>query len=258
MSNRVEVVAGTGSAVKRHPSPWPARMDFWQSLTGLFLALFMLTHMFFESSILLGKDAMWVVSKMFEGYFIFDAPHPVLVSGMVAMVLTLLVAHAFLAMRKFPSDYRQYRAFTGHMARLKHRGTTLWWVQLVTGFLMFFLVSAHLYQMLSNPADIGPHVSAARVYHSWWPLYLLLLFCVGLHGGIGLYRLAMKWGWFEGRDPDAGRTRLATLLSWLTVLFLALGLLTLAAYLKIGWEQRDAPGVRYLPAWVEDAGTQGE
>ena len=35
-----------------------------------------------------------------------------------------------------------------------------------------------------------------------------LLFCVELHGGIGLYRLAVKWGWFEGEDPNASRRRL--------------------------------------------------
>jgi fumarate reductase subunit C len=233
-------------------------MDLWQSLTGLFLALFMLTHLLFESSILLGTDAMWTVAKMFEGYFVFGTPYPILVSAMVAAVLTLVIAHAFLAMRKFPSDYRQYRAFTGHMTRFRHRGTTLWWVQVITGFLMFFLVAPHLYQMLSSPGDIGPYVSAARVYHAWWPLYLLLLLCVGLHLGIGFYRLAVKWGWFEGRDPDAGRSRLATVLTGLTVVFLALGLLTLSAYLKLGWERRDAPAERYLPAWVEDAGKPGE
>ena len=40
------------------------------------------------------------------------------------------------------------------------------------------------------------------------PLYLLLLFAVETHGGIGLYRLALKWGWLEGRDPSASRRRL--------------------------------------------------
>jgi hypothetical protein len=40
----------------------------------------------------------------------------------------------------------------------------------------------------------------------------------------------------------------------LSVFFLVLGLLTLAAYFKIGWERRHEPGVRYIPAWAEDGG----
>jgi fumarate reductase subunit C len=244
-------------ADRRRKSRWPARMDFWQSTTGLFLALFMWGHMFFVASIVISEDAMWTVTRMFEGYFIFGKSHPVLVSAAVGVVLTVLAAHAFLAMRKFPASFHQYRAFTGHMTMLRHRDTSLWWVQFMTGFLMFFLASAHLYQMLSNPADIGPYASGARVFHAWWPLYLLLLLCVELHGGIGLYRLAMKWGWFEGSNPDASRKRLGTVRTGLSVFFLVLGLLTLTTYFKIGWEHRDEPGVRYLPASAEGTRKQG-
>ena len=42
-----------------------------RALTGLVLALFMWGHMFFVSSILLGNDAMWTITKFFEGYFFF-------------------------------------------------------------------------------------------------------------------------------------------------------------------------------------------
>jgi fumarate reductase subunit C len=257
MSNSIDIAAGAGPVDRRRKSRWPARMDFWQSATGLFLALFMWGHMFFVASILISEDAMWTVTKMFEGYFIFGTSHPILVSVAVGIVLTVFIAHAFLAMRKFPASFDQYRAFTGHMTMLRHRDTTLWWVQFMTGFLMFFLASAHLYQMLTNPGDIGPYASGTRVFHSWWPLYLVLLVCVELHGGIGLYRLAMKWGWFEGRNPDVSRKRLATVKTGLSVFFLVLGLLTLAAYFKIGWERRHEPGVRYIPAWAEDGGGRG-
>jgi len=32
--------------------------------------------MFFVSSILLGKDAMWTITKLFEGYFFFGVAYP--------------------------------------------------------------------------------------------------------------------------------------------------------------------------------------
>jgi hypothetical protein len=42
----------------------------------------------------------------------------------------------------------------------------LWWLQVVTGFLLFFLGPPHLYQMLMHPGGIGPYGSADRVWSS--------------------------------------------------------------------------------------------
>ena len=108
--------AGTRSGAARplRKSVWPARLDWMQSVSGLILALFMWGHMFFVSSILLGKDAMWTVAKAFEGYFVFGRSLPWLVSIVVACVLALIVGHAMLAVRKFPINYRQYRSFRDH------------------------------------------------------------------------------------------------------------------------------------------------
>jgi fumarate reductase subunit C len=252
------VIEGVGLADRGRKSRWPARMDLAQSLTGLVLGLFMWGHMFFVSSILVGFDAMWTITKLFEGYFFFGRAFPGIVSVIVAAVFALIVVHAFLAMRKFPANYRQYRDFIGHRRLLAHADTTLWWFQAVTGFLLFFLASVHLYQMMMHPADIGPYESADRVWSGrWWPLYLVALFCVELHGGIGLYRLAVKWGWFVGPDARAGRRRLSILKWSLTVFFIVLGLATLAAYMKIGYEHRDRVGERYTPTWVQPAKPPG-
>jgi fumarate reductase subunit C len=245
-----DVIAGVGLKDRARKSRWPARMDLAQSLTGLALGLFMWGHMFFVSTILVSKDAMWIVTKMFEGYFVFGRAYPILVSAVVAIVLALFISHAFLAMRKFPANYRQYRMFIGHKNLMRHGDTTLWWWQFVTGFLLFFLGSAHLYQMLMHPEAIGPVTSSLRVWNGWWPLYLVLLFCVEIHGGIGLYRLAVKWGWFLGDNPDQNRKRLTTIKWSLTAFFLILGLLTLAAYLKIGYELRGTNPEPYVPAWL--------
>ena len=70
------------------------------------------------------------------------------------------------------------------------------------------------------------------------------------HGGIGLYRLAVKWGWFEGRDPARTRKRLQRVKWALTVFLVVLGLLTLAAYMKIGIQHADHAGERYESASI--------
>jgi fumarate reductase subunit C len=169
----------------------------------------------------------------------------------------MFVLHGLLAMRKFPANYHEFREFRSHQKMLRHGDTTLWWVQAVTGFALFFLASVHLYQMLAHPGDIGPYESADRVWSGrWWPLYLVLLFAVELHGGVGLYRLAVKWGWFEGEDPNRTRVLLKRLKWGITVFFLALGLTTLAAYMKIGHEHRDRVGERYVPSYLSAPPTQ--
>ena len=226
--------------------PWPARLDLLQSASGLALGLFMWLHMLFVSSILLGHDAMWSVARFFEGYFFFGRPLPWLVSVFVATIFALFVIHAWLALRKFPTHWRQHQVYLRHMRDMRHEDTFLWFVQVITGFAMFFLAPVHLYLMLTHPELIGPYESADRVWSGrMWPLYLVLLFLVELHGGIGLYRLAVKWGDFK--DAIAARRKLKRLKWGLTVFFLALGLATLAAYIKIGIEHAPRVGERYEP-----------
>jgi len=251
MASTSPMIAGVGLTERPRKSRLPARLDYLQSATGLVLALFMWGHMFFVSSILVSEDFMWRVTKMFEGYFLFGRAYPGIVSVVVFGILVVFLAHAFLAVRKLPINFRQWQAYRGHMKIMRHEDTTLWWVQAVTGFMLLFLVTVHLYQMLMHPGDIGPYESADRVWSGrWWPLYLVMLFAVELHGGIGLYRLVVKWGWFEGSNPDATRAMLKKLKWALTVFFLVLGLVTLGAYIKIGEAHADRAGERYVPTWL--------
>lgn len=221
-------------------------MDVVQSLTGLLLGLFMWLHMLFVSSILISPDAMWTVARFFEGYFLFGTSLPWLVSLFVASIFGLFVLHAWLAMRKFPVHWQQHVSYWQHMSRMRHEDTTLWFIQVLTGFGMFFLVPVHLTLMLTHPELIGPFESADRVWSGrMWPLYLVLLFLVEVHGGIGLYRLAVKWG--AWRDALHARRTLKRLKWGLTVFFLILGLLSLAAYMKLGMAHAERAGERYRP-----------
>jgi fumarate reductase subunit C len=229
-------------------SPWSARFDFMQSASGLALGLFMWLHMLFVASILFGADAMWAVARFFEGYFLFGRSLHWLVSLLVAGVLTLFVLHAWLALRRFPNQWRQHAAYWRHARGMRHGDTTLWLVQVTTGFALLFLAPVHLYGMLANPDLIGPYASADRVWTGrMWPLYLVLLLAVEIHAGVGLYRLALKWV-----NLDARRRRLLKGIKWgLTVFFLALGLVTLGAYVRLGILHAPDAGERYVPSWQQ-------
>ncbi|QDF29989.1 fumarate reductase cytochrome b subunit [Halarcobacter anaerophilus] len=239
-----------GKTVEGKKSRVPAKLDYLQSATGLFLGLFMWGHMFLVSSILISKDFMYAVTKFFEASFIFDGGEPIIVSGVVLFVFIVFITHAAMGMRKLPSNFKQYQVIKAHAKSMGHEDTKLWFIQAYTGFAMFFLGSVHLYIMMTNADAIGPYASAERVWSAWmWPLYILLLLAVELHGSIGLYRLAVKWGWFDGKDPKATRKRLKVWKKALTWFFLILGFATLAAYIKIGYENQQAGkiGERYVP-----------
>ncbi len=234
--------------MRRHVSHKPARLDFIQSVTGLILAIFIMGHLLFEASILISKDAMYAVTRGFEGYYFFGETYPGIISFLAGAVLFIFILHALMAIRKFPSSYRQYLIFKEHARQMHHSDTSLWIYQAVTGFMMFFLGSVHLYMMMSNPAEIGPYASADRIYSEWmWPLYLLLLISVILHAFIGLYRLALKWGFFEGKKPKESRKLMKKFMIITIVVYMTISLLSLATYMMIGHDHVDKMGERYHP-----------
>lgn len=237
-----------GKTVERKKSRVPAKLDYIQSATGLFLGLFMWGHMLLVSSILVSKDFMYTITKLLEASFIFDGGNPLLVSIVALVVFIIFITHAAMGMRKLPGSFKQYQVMKAHAENMGHEDTKLWFTQAFTGFAMFFLGSIHLYIIMTNSDAIGPYASADRVWSEWmWPLYILLLLAVEFHGTIGLYRLAVKWGWFDGDDPRATRKKLKAYKKALTWFFLILGFATLAAYMKIGMDHADKVGERYTP-----------
>jgi fumarate reductase subunit C len=248
MSDLIEGYLGKTEEGKK--SRLPAKLDFMQSFTGGFLALFMWGHMLFVSSILISKDFMYTITKFFEGSFIFNEGQPIIVSIIAFIVFVIFIVHAALGMRKLPSNFKQYQVIKAHAKSMNHDDTKLWFTQAFTGFAMFFLGSVHLYIIMTHSDAIGPYASSDRVWSEYmWPLYILLLLAVEFHGTIGLYRLCVKWGWFDGENPKATRKTLKKVKWSLTVFFLVLGFASLAAYMKIGMENaaNGTVGQKYTP-----------
>ncbi|WP_104696934.1 MULTISPECIES: fumarate reductase cytochrome b subunit [unclassified Helicobacter] len=218
----------------KEKSKYPAKLDFLQSISGLFLAIFMIIHLFFVSSILLGQEAMYFVTKFFEGSLFFQEGKPILVSLVAGVVIIAFILHSILALRKFPITYKQFQILRIHKYLMKHSDTSLWFLQAVSGFMLFFLASIHLFVVLTQPSYIGPNASSYRFVHqNFWILYIVLLFVVEIHGSIGLYRLCVKWGFFE----RLGIKNLRKIKTLMSIFFIVLGLLSFGAYVKIGLGQ---------------------
>jgi fumarate reductase subunit C len=229
-----------------------AWLDLLQGASGAVLVLFMWLHMFLVSSILLGKDAMYTVTRALEGEFLFGRAYPALVSAVAVAILAVFLLHALVALWKMPGSYRQYRVFWGHSRGLGHSDTTLWLVQVITGLILMFTATIHLYEMIMHPSAIGPHASAARVVGGgMWLLDLVLMFAVEIHAGVGIYRLILKWDLF---GLTRRRAALRKLVTAIVVFYLVLGLATFSAYVKIGLEPEVRAGQRYLPSWHSEGG----
>ncbi len=236
-----------GKTMEKKKSKIPARMDFLQSATGLILAIFILFHLVFESSILMGRESMYNLTKFFEGEFLIEGGSPLFIVILALTISAVFMLHAFLAMRKFPNSYKEHMRFRTHAKLMNHPDTNLWFIQISSGFMLFFLGSIHLYMMMTQPQNIGPFASADRIYSdNMWIVYLMLLVSVVLHAGIGVYRLIMKWGWLDGKDPKANRIKTRKVVKMVTIAYLLIGLFSLGAYIKIGYEHQDHYGERYI------------
>ncbi|MEO1953226.1 MAG: fumarate reductase cytochrome b subunit [Campylobacterales bacterium] len=224
----------------------PARLDFLQSLTGLILGVFIMGHILFESSILISKEMMYKVTIMFEGYYFFGETYPGIISFLAGAIFVIFIVHAGIAIRKFPSNYKQYKIMKNHTMQMKHEDTSLWAIQMISGFIMFFLGSVHLYIMIAQPSHIGPYASSSRVVDEFMgPLYFALLISVVSHAFIGLYRLALKWGFMEGKNTKKSRATFKIIMKSMIAVYLLLGTASLVKYTYIGMTHDFSDGVKY-------------
>lgn len=196
MSGLIEGFLGTQADGKK--SRCPAVWDRWQSITGFILACFILCHMVFTSTIIFGKDAFNAVVGFAEAKFLFGESTWWITNVIATVIFAIFITHAFLAMRKFPANFRQYLMFRGHKNRMKHLDTTLWWFQFLTGFALFFAASGHMVDII-----FGGHITAdgsAANFARLEIFYLALLAFMVVHAGVGMYRLYVKWVSIEGAN----------------------------------------------------------
>lgn len=209
--------------------------------SGLILALFMWGHVLLVGSILTGERGFDWLATMLEEYYIAQPT--------VLFIFALFLVHAVLASRKIPAQLEDRRRVIRLSKDLKNSGrdpvagsrddspfqphveSMLWIWQVRTGMVILVLGSFHLIligldiftPLFGEHAGLESATTVARVSAGLWLPYALLLLCVEFHAGVGLYRLAIKWGagTFLSRKT---LHRIERVLFWL---ILGLGTLTL-------------------------------
>lgn len=200
------------------PSRSSACYDWLQMLTGAGLILFMWAHMILVASVLFGPGAMNAIAAFFEDTGMAQVGGPLI--GLV------FFAHFVLAARKIPFRFEQQSRIWKHARMLAHRDTWLWLVQVVTAMLILIMGAIHMWVVLTD-LPITAEKSAARIQGGFWmAFYLFLLPLVELHVGVGLYRIAVKWG-FVGREKRSNVKRFEY---GITGIFIFIGLMTLLRF----------------------------
>jgi len=201
------------------PGVMAAYLDWLQMLTGAALILFMWAHMILVSSVIVGPGVMNAIARFFEFTYMAQLGGP--------LIFAMFLVHFILASRKIPFRTAEQKAMWANAKRLEHQDTWLWMIQAGTAMIILIMGAIHMWVVLTD-LPISAAKSAARIQTGWWLLfYLCLLPMVELHVGIGLYRIAVKWGFVgrKGRGGFKGKENLVT------YMFIGIGVLTLIRFM---------------------------
>jgi fumarate reductase subunit C len=206
-------------------------IDIAESISGILLVGFLWMHMLFVGTIIVSPELFDRLSVGLDRYYLAQI-------GIPATVLLILI-HILLAVRRIPLRLRDMRIAWRVTHMINHFDTWVWLVQIITALIIGIMASIHIWYVMAD-WPIRSFTSALRVSASGpadpsfggfnFPFmivfYVLLLVAGEFHAGFGLYRIFVKWGWFN-------RHRVSYVLKTITAIIIAIGLLALYAFNKL-------------------------
>ena len=161
------------------------RLDFWQAASGAVLALFVCVHLVLEGTVVLSPALTNGIAWLLEVTMLAQVVAPV--------IMLLILFHFYIAARKMPFRANELCIFVQHSKGLKELDTWLWLVQVFTAIIILAGTFYHVYGVMTDlPINVAG--SAKRLHSGWLAFYVVFLPCVILHTGIGVYRIAVKYG----------------------------------------------------------------
>lgn len=206
-------------------------VDIAQSISGILLVGFLWMHMLFVGTIIISSELFDKLSIGLDKYYLAQVGIP--------GVVFLIIIHILLAGRRIPVRLRDMRITWRVAKMINHFDTWVWVGQLVTALIIGIMASIHIWLVMttwpirafssaSRVASIGPaDQSFGGFYFPFMIVFYVVLLAAGeYHAGFGLYRIFVKWGWFE-------RHRVGFVLKAITVIIVATGLIALYTLKKL-------------------------
>jgi fumarate reductase subunit C len=195
-----------------------ALLDLLEAGSGLALAVFLWLHMMFVATIIAGPETFDAVAAFLDDYWLSYLGIPPLIA--------VFFLHFLLAARKIPFSWRESGRIWSHSGRLDHRDTKTWLFQTVSGMAILVLASIHFWVVLTA-WPIEAALSSFRISRPPYLVFYAALLVLGeLHAGIGLYRLAVKWGWPPRKIADS-------LFELISAVIILLGLIVLVVFVRL-------------------------
>lgn len=227
----MELAKNLQTTINRSYGKTDLYVDLAQSISGVLLIGFLWMHMLFVATIVVSPELFNTLSEGLDRYYLAQV-------GIPATIL-LIIVHIFLALRRAPVRLRDMR-ITYRMAKMmNHYDTWVWVGQVVSALFVGVMASIHLWIIL-GAWPLRAATSAARVASTgpadatWgafsFPFfivfYVIFLIAGEYHGGFGLYRILVKWGWWE-------RHTMGWVLKGITVIIVGLGIAALYTFTQI-------------------------
>lgn len=191
------------------------RLDFLQAASGTLLALFVCVHLLLEGTVVLSPSLTNGIAWFMEAIFVAQISAPIIV--------LLVLFHFYVAARKMPFRAGELGIFVRHSRTLREPDTALWLVQVFTAIIILAGAFFHVYSVMTD-LPISVARSAARLHAGGLAFYIVFLPCVILHTGIGVYRIAVKYGICTSATRQVWRKRI-----WIVMAcYFVLGCLALA------------------------------
>ena len=195
-----------------------AFLDILEAGSGLALAVFLWLHMIFVATILAGPETFDAIAAFLDDYWLSYIGIPPLIA--------VFFLHFLLAARKIPFSWREGGRIWHHAGRLGHHDTRTWLFQTVSGMAILVLASIHFWVVLTA-WPIEAALSSFRISRPPYLVFYAALLILGeLHAGVGLYRLAVKWGWPPRKTADS-------LFEVLSAAIIILGLVVLVVFTRL-------------------------
>lgn len=207
--------------------PFSLKLPVWlwviQAATGLLLVLYVIIHTIDNATILVSQ-------KLFEDMLAFwheTLPHWFYIIMVIGLVGIFLV-HAFNGIRIASKPYKEIDLSWRHNVKLKHTGTTFWYVQVLTGSAIAMFGIWHLLVQHGTVATTTAAQSADRVSPVILFMYLVFLAALMYHSFNGCRSVLLKLGLATDKGKEGV---LIGFMALLFIVFFSAGALSMAKFL---------------------------
>lgn len=200
----------------------PAWLWLLQALTGAALVIYVIIHMVDNATILAGSENYEAMLQFWhEGLPSWSY------NLMAFSLVVVFLAHLINGTRIAITPFRNFETTWKQVSMLKHSGTTLWYLQLMTGAVIAIAGIWHLIIQHTNATTTAAE-SMMRITPSVMTLYIIFLAALLFHAFNGIRAIFIKLGIMTDKAREG---ILLSFMAFLFIGFFVVGVFSLAKFL---------------------------